>query len=124
MSAWDSVDTDELARAWIAELSGSSSSDDLSLKVVEMNFFASAETQWKFLQAAVCGAETDEHLAAIAAGPLEHLLGHHGEYIAEVERASSADPKFARMTEDAWQNQMSGDVWGRLLAITGRTPDE
>ncbi len=117
MTTWDEVDLDGLAQAWMAELGGSKSPDDIALRVVEMNFFASAETQWRFLVAAVAAAQNDDHLGHLAAGPLEHLLGHHGHYIEFVEAQSAADPRFARMTTGAWQNQMADDVWKRLQRI-------
>lgn len=51
-----------------------------------------------FIQAAVEQARSDDELGAIAAGPLEHLLGHHGDrYIDAVEQLASISTPFARI---------------------------
>ena len=120
MANWDELDLGELAAGWMRELSEGkqSNGEDVGLRIAEMNFFASADVQWRFLLEAVACAHNDDQLGHIAAGPLEHLLGHHGDrYIDLVEEKSSADPIFARMTTGAWQNQMSEDVWARLQRI-------
>ena len=86
-----------------------------------MNFFAPADTQWAFLELAVELAENDEQMCAIAAGPFEHLLGHHGEkYIGPVEEKAARDPKFAAMIRDSWRHMMSDEVWARVQAIQAK----
>src|SRR5436190_21750023 len=98
-------DWDAFAQAWIAELRGSSadSEADVRQSVVMMNFTATPEQQWQFILAAVAHASNEE-LGHIAAGPIEHLLGKHGErYIDEVERRAVSDPKFARMLSGVWK---------------------
>jgi hypothetical protein len=92
---WDQLslsDWDAFARSWIDELRGtpSDSEQDVGQPVVMMNFTARPEHQWQFILAAVRHAQAEE-LGHVAAGPVEHLLGKHGDtYIGEVEcRAAS-----------------------------------
>ncbi len=111
------------AQAWLAELRGEAteSDSDISGSVVLMNFTASAEHQWRFILASTIHAQSDEELGRIAAGPLEHLLGHHGdEYIDLVEQQAEADTTFARMLTGAWKYQMSDEVWERIQKIQSR----
>ena len=114
-------DWDEFARSWIAELAeGSESQGDVGQAVVMMNFTAGSEHQWQFILAAVAHASEDE-LGHIAAGPIEHLLGKHGEqYIESVERCAEADPKFARMLSGVWKHRMTDEVWARVEALKAR----
>lgn len=118
---WDQLsqqDWQDFAAAWIAELGGASSDEDLGQRVVLMNFTASPDQQWKFVVAAVNSARTEDHLATIAAGPLEHLLIKHGdEYISLVEMESQNSKAFANAVASVWRNSMNNDVWSRLQAI-------
>lgn len=118
-------DWDAFAKAWIAELRGSSagSESDVGQSVVMMNITATPEQQWQFILAAVAHA-SEEELGHIAAGPIEHLLGKHGEkYIREVERRAASDPKFARMLSGVWKYMMTDEVWARVEALKARFPD-
>jgi hypothetical protein len=118
---WDGLsqkDWQDFAAAWIAELGGASSDENFGQKVVLMNFTASPAQQWQFVVAAVNSARTEDHLDAIAAGPLEHLLSTHGdEYISLVEAESNRSKAFANAVAGVWRNSMSNDVWLRLQAI-------
>lgn len=122
---WDQLsaaDWDAFARSWIAELRGvgSESQPGAGQSVVMMNFTARPERQWQFILAAVAHASGDE-LGHIAAGPIEHLLGKHGEqYIEKVEQHAEADPKFARMLTDVWKYMMTDEVWARVEALKAR----
>lgn len=122
---WDQLsasDWDAFARSWIAELSGvrSESQRNVGRSVVMMNFTARPEHQWQFILAAVAHASDDE-LGHIAAGPIEHLLGKHGErYIENVEQRAEADPKFARMLAGVWKYMMTDQVWARVEALKAR----
>ena len=83
-------DWTEFAKAWLAELRPhppSPESDvvptgtesDVGQAVVMMNFTADPDQQWQFVRSAVAHAKSDDELGHIAAGPVEHLLGRHGE---------------------------------------------
>jgi hypothetical protein len=112
-------DWEQFASAWIAELEGSASSgEDLAQKVVLMNFTATPAQQWQFLVAAVGAARTEDHLAAIAAGPLEHLLVKHGDaYISLVENEAQNSKAFADAVAGVWRSSMSDEVWSRVQTI-------
>ena len=119
---WRREEMPELAAAWIAELRANApvGQDDVGTTVTLMNFTASHEVQWAFLEAAVEAAGEDK-LFAVAAGPFEHLLGHHGDaYIDLVERRCRDQPKWKRMAEGAYQYMMSDEVWARVRAIQER----
>jgi hypothetical protein len=124
---WDHLhasDWDALAQSWIAELRGTPSNSEANVgqSVVMMNFTARPEQQWRFILAAIAHASDDE-LAHIAAGPMEHLLGWHGETcIEKVEQRAEADPRFARMLAGVWKYKMSDDVWARLEALKAKYP--
>jgi hypothetical protein len=119
-----SSDWDAFAEALLVELrmsplpTESDSESDMHEAVVWMNFTAGPEEQWQFICSAVDLAESDDELGHIAAGPMEHLLGAHGEAsIARVEARAAADPKFARMLTGVWKHTMNDAVWARVLAI-------
>jgi len=119
-AAWDAF-----AQSWIAELRGapSDAKNDVSLSVTMMGFTARPEQQWRFILAAVAHASEDE-FGDIGAGPVEHLLGWHGEeYIGPVERQAESDPKFARMLAGVWKYMMSDEVWARVEALKERFPN-
>jgi len=52
---------------------------------------------------------------ALAAGPLEDLLGAHGPGIIErVEAEARRSPAFNLLLGGVWKNAMSNDVWARV----------
>ena len=136
---WDqmtSSDWDAFAKAWLAELRMDSSppeSDDESDEddwasvgeaVTFMNFTAGPDQQWQFICSAVAQADSDDELGHIAAGPVEHLLGWHGEgFIARVEAQAAGDGKFARMLTGVWKHTMTDEVWARVQAVQARVSD-
>ena len=131
---WDDLtddDWDAFAIAWNAELCGGQSThlpelpvlfDDDPPKsagdfVVPMNFTASPAAQWKFIRAAYRHGN-DATFGHLAAGPIEHLLGTHGDdYIAVVEQLANSEPRFARILDGCYQNRMTDIVWNRLCTI-------
>ena len=123
MKSWKQAseeDVRELARAWAADVAEEDS--DLQQSVVMMNFTAPANVQWAFILEAIARAQTEDQLGAIAAGPMEHLLGHHGDdYIELFEERSATDSKFAAAVRGMWQYKMSDDNWRRIEAIKHRS---
>ena len=120
----DASDWDAFAQSWIAELRGTPSDSEANVgqSVVMMNFTARPEHQWQFILAAIAHASDDE-LEHIAAGPMEHLLGKHGDkYIEKVEQRAEADPRFARMLAGVWKYMMSDHVWARVEALKAKYP--
>jgi hypothetical protein len=118
-NALTAADWDTFARAWLAELRGDANDDsDMGQHVVMMNFTSTAEHQWSFITAAIRHAKTDDELGHIAAGPVEHILGKHGDdYIDRVEEMSASNPQFKKMMRSVWKHLMNDNVWGRVQAI-------
>jgi hypothetical protein len=119
------------AEAWIAELQGKANvsipdlpdlfgdgkSRDAGLFVVQMNFTASPQSQWRFIEKAFEVASDDE-LGDIAAGPVEHLMGSHGEsFIDLVEERARKDRRFATMLGKCYRHGMLDEVWQRFCAV-------
>lgn len=118
---WDTLsdsDWDRFAACWIAQLQAGDDYDgpDYYDSVVFMNFTSTPEQQWLFIEASMRHATPNEY-GHIAAGPIEHLLGFHGEQTIElVERRALADPGFRDMLSTVRKHLMSDEVWDRLKA--------
>lgn len=119
---WKDISDDSLCKfiqKWFAEID--LDDDEITViggDVVMMNFLASDEFQWKFILKAFELAYDARHLEVMAAGPVEHLLGHHGEkWISKIESESSANENFVWMMTSVWQHKMSEDVWSRVQKI-------
>jgi hypothetical protein len=133
---WDNLTDAEwnaFAKAWNSELCGDVASlplpalpwllDDppntASEYVVPMNFTASPDAQWRFIIAAFSSGNENTH-GHLAAGPVEHLLGQHGDqYIESFEKMAGDDPLFAKMLKGCNQYRMSEAVWRRLCVARG-----
>ena len=116
-SHFSAQDWAAFARSWLSELRGAPKEHggECGEKVVLMNFTATAEQQWAFIQAAVEQARSDDEFGAIAAGPLEHLLGHHGDrYIGSAENLATASTSFARTLTGVNKYMMSESTWARV----------
>jgi hypothetical protein len=125
-NALTAADWDAFADAWLAELRADANIDDSDMgqRVVMMNFTASSENQWSFITAAIRHAITDDELGHIAAGPIEHLLGNHGnDYIDRVEEMSVSNPRFKKMMLGVWKQMMNDDVWEQVQAIQSSAND-
>jgi hypothetical protein len=112
-------DVEQLARRWLQDirvnLDGASESGE---SVVSMNFSAPPEVQWRFILIAVSLSESNDELSHIAAGPIEHLLGWHGEsYIDVVENEVASNQKFARAITGVWQYMMTDEIWSRVQRL-------
>lgn len=115
---------ERFARRLYGAVTKKASEVDVRQLVVLLNFTAGPEPQWQFVLAAVAFAQSDDELGHLAAGPLEHLLGWHGEaWIERVEREAADDPKFARTLTGVWKYLMTPDVWARVQALKARVPD-
>ncbi|NUQ63841.1 MAG: hypothetical protein HUU20_15295 [Pirellulales bacterium] len=62
------LDWEAFARKWLAELRGTpeDAESDVGQSVIMMNFTATPEQQWRFTQAAVSQARSDDELGHIA----------------------------------------------------------
>ncbi len=121
----DELREDELPEEELPEDSDEDEKWTLGQTVAFMNFAAPPEKQWKFILIAVSLAESEYELADIAAGPIEHLLGWHGdEYISRVEEQAESDPKFASVMLGVWQYMMTEEIWARVQAIQERVENQ
>ena len=113
-----------VCRDWLAELRLEPCPEEgFGQSVVQMGFTAPSDRQWEFILAALAHAESDDELGHIAAGPIECLLGWHGEsYIDRVEQQASTDAKFCRALTGVWKYLMKDEVWERVKAIQERVP--
>ena len=110
----------DLAQTWVAQLRkiDDERDKDVEQAVVAVSFLASHDKQWRFVRAAISAAESDDELAAIAAGPLEHILGWHGEtYIERVEQECLRNAHFVRALSFVWRYRMSDEVWERVQRL-------
>ncbi|HKR59364.1 MAG TPA: hypothetical protein VJS64_06485 [Pyrinomonadaceae bacterium] len=118
VAQFSEVQLQELARLWLRDVRDNVDESDSGEAVVEMNFLAPPEVQWRFILIAVSLSESDDELGHIAAGPIEHLLGWHGErYIDVVENEVKSNPKFARALTDVWRYMMTDEVWSRVQRL-------
>lgn len=120
-------DPDALARlaaAWLRELRGEVNDRRAGTAVVMMNFTAPPEQQWAFILTSVAQTTTDDELAHVAAGPIEHLLGWHGEaFVDRVEAEAATNPRFARALTGVCKYLIPDAVWARVQALQARVPD-
>jgi Family of unknown function (DUF6869) len=115
------TELEDLARTWLDEIRRGVPVLERKINVASVSYDAPPEAQWQFILTAASLAESDEELAHIAAGPLEHLLGYHGEdYIGAVEKEAAVNPKFARSLTGVWQFFMSDELWSHLKTITAK----
>jgi hypothetical protein len=119
MRSWRNAteeDVRALARAWADDVE-----QNVGQLIVMMNFTAPPELQWQFIVEAMLLAKTEDQLGDLAAGPMEHLLGKHGDaYIDLFESHAAADPKFAKAVRGVRKYMMSDENWRRIEAIKGR----
>lgn len=112
---------EQLASRWLSDIRSEAEESDAGMSVVSMNFAAPPEVQWRFIVIAVSLFESDDELSYIAAGPIEHLLGWHGEsFIEIVENEAASNPKFARALKGVLQYMMSDEVWSRVQQLKKR----
>ena len=79
------------------------------------------ELCWRLIQAVVAH-DSDEHvIAALAAGPMEDLLRHHGSiFIERIEDKAAQNPLFRNLLRGVWRNEIAQDVWDRVVAARGK----
>ena len=118
-------DRERLVRAWIALHEVELDSADY-----KRNFWAfekirelsrrNLELCWEIILVILEQKIGDRALGGFAAGPMEDLLVHHGPaFIDRVEDQARKDEGFQTLFGGVWQNEMSDDVWKRLLAVSG-----
>lgn len=90
---------------------------------VNLGMWGPPEWLWHFVLLTVSIAETNDDLGAIAAGPIECLLGRFGpEYIDRVEQETATNEKFAKAVKGCNQYMMTDEVWERVKRLQENTP--
>src|SRR5438128_928996 len=123
---WNELSEDDwkgFAEAWLRELRQPHEPNERTVgqAVVSMNFTGPPDKQWLFIQLAVAGAANDDELGHIAAGPIEHLLGWHGDtYIDQVEALAGRAPKFLRAFAGIYRYRINDAVWARIQVLRDR----
>ena len=116
-----------MAQAWLREVEETQldSVGEWSEGITAMNFFCPPEMQWNFARIATNLAQTDLQLAAIAVGPLQHLLVHAGEdWIGSVESKALESDKFRRMLDGVYGTEsISSSVLDRLDDLRDQLSD-
>lgn len=101
---------ERLINGWYSEIdSDEKKVSSFGKKVVLMNFFASDDVQWCFIKRAAELARNAKHLSALAAGPLNHLLGFHGQkWMHHFKSECRSNVRFAYMMKRLLQDKKRG----------------
>jgi uncharacterized protein (UPF0335 family) len=123
-----SVPTDRqraVIEAWFDHVrTGASGLEGAADEVTSWTFVLSAEHQWQLVLEMIRLAPDDQCLSAVAVGPLEGLLGAHGDqFIDRVEALAAENDRLARTLTDVWQHGMSDAVYQRIKAIQAGVKD-
>lgn len=99
---------------WVLDPGGDSPGHMEFLAVVEEE----PEKGWLAILATLQDERHEPHLGAVAAGPLEDLLCHHGsQFIDRVEIEAKVNPKLMWMLNLLYQSTISDAVWERVQSI-------
>jgi hypothetical protein len=70
----------------------------------------------EFVLAVLAEKPDEQIIGVLAAGPLEDLLGHHSSAIIDrAEEEARRSPEFRHLLGGVWQNQMTDEIWQRVL---------
>lgn len=76
------------------------------------------ETAWQLIITILRRDPSDAIIANLAAGPMEDLLGAHGDrFIQRVEDLAMEDSLFHKLVGVIWKNEIPDRIWSRLRAI-------
>jgi len=79
------------------------------------------ETTWRLVKIACDAALPDDRAAFFAAGPVEDLLGLHGDVAWPwVEEEARRNAGLRRLLALVWRGAMSDDVWRRFEALRAK----
>ena len=80
------------------------------------------ERAWRLILAILRQDKSDLVVSCLAAGPLEDLLGYHGQaFIDRVERLAQTDSDFNTLLGGVWRNSISEDIWQRVTTVRRQT---
>ena len=76
------------------------------------------ERAWRVILTILKTDNCDAIISNLAAGPVEDLLVQHGDVLIDkVEVKAEKDPDFKKVVMEVWQNEMSDDIWNRVLSL-------
>ena len=79
------------------------------------------ELCWRLIEAVVARDADEQVLAALAAGPMEDLLVHHGPaFIERIEAKAGQNPLFRHLLAGVWRNTIAQAIWDRVLGARGK----
>ena len=79
------------------------------------------ETAWDLIITILRQDNSDTIVANLGAGPLEDLLGTHGDtFIQRVEELAKRDESFRKVVGCVWQNEIPNAIWMRVKAISSQ----
>lgn len=123
----DPAELDELVPAWIAAIDSGCKPESehywAAERIMNIELYSDSDSLWLFILA-VCKRElSDTVKGRLAAGPIEDLIGKHGEdYIDRIEELASRNECFKDALGGVWQTDRSKKgkrIWKRIEAIRG-----
>jgi hypothetical protein len=123
----DQKDTLNLARAWIAlQYSREPRLDDDTNLWAHSRLWDLSRTDPEACLSVIIAVVkldgSDHILSNLAAGPLEDLLGAHGnDVIDEIEHLAGQQPAIRKMMKGVWKNNIDDEIWRRLQLLVDRS---
>lgn len=78
------------------------------------------ETMWQFVIGVLARNPPAFVLDYLAAGPLEDMIAHFGDYfIDRIERTARHDAAFRELLHGVWKNKTSDAIWQRVEIARG-----
>jgi hypothetical protein len=120
--------SEDVAEKWIAHAkAGRRASEELfeAWEIVHETVADDAEAGWDLVVKLVEAAPDDKILAAVAAGPLEDLIGNWSVTVIDrVETQARRDPKFRRCLTGVWlPSQVRPEFADRIKKYTSTVVD-
>lgn len=82
------------------------------------------ETMWQFVIGVLARKPPAQLLGYLAAGPLEDMIAHFGDYFIErIEDTARRDPAFRDLLHGVWKNRTPDALWERVKAARGGEPE-
>lgn len=121
----DKSQKESIALAWIAMHYAPQASEQY-----KSNFWAyeqldelreeDPELCWQVILTILQMDSSDLILSNLAAGPMEDILGSHGEkFIERIEAIAGSDSQFRKLLAAVWENNIPEDVWARVVKVAG-----
>lgn len=78
------------------------------------------QLSWSLILKILKSDLSDRVFSMLAAGPLEDLLGEHGDTIVPlVDKEAKKNPKFLKLLGGVWKNSISDENWKHIQSLVG-----